>query len=89
MAKIGKKEQFLCNGIDSEHNYDNYACISRSEMGRRIKRYRVFHSDSQLFAKKYVPGVCKYKKEGKKNKPDKFVRNIINSYFLAAIFLIK
>ena len=47
----GDIEQLLFNGIDSEHNY---ACISRSLLSSRVERYRVFHSESQLFAKKYV-----------------------------------
>ena len=32
---------------------------SRSELSSRVERYRVFHSDSQLFAEKYM-----YQKKG-------------------------
>ena len=58
MTKKGDIGQLLCNSIDSEHNY---ACISRSELSSRVESYRVFHSDSQLFAEKYIST----KKKGK------------------------
>ena len=48
MAKNGDIEQLLCNGIDSEHNY---ACMHQQIIVEyRVERYRVFHSESQLFA---------------------------------------